>query len=81
MDMDVLPVCLSVYLSMHYLHAWCLQRPADTIKFPDIGVISVCELLHGCLELDPDPLEEQPVFLSAEPSLQPLVPWSSHCLW
>jgi hypothetical protein len=27
----------------------------------------------GCWELNPGPLEEQPVLLSAEPSLQPLI--------
>jgi hypothetical protein len=34
-------------------------------------VTDSCELPCGCWELNPDPLEEQPVFLSTEPSLQP----------
>jgi hypothetical protein len=32
-----------------------------------------CELPCGCWELNPGPLEEQPVLLSSEPSLQPKV--------
>jgi hypothetical protein len=34
-------------------------------------VTNNCELLCGCWELNQDPLEEQPVFLTTEPSLQP----------
>jgi hypothetical protein len=30
-----------------------------------------CELPYGCWELNSGPLEEQPVLLTAEPSLQP----------
>lgn len=30
-----------------------------------------CELLCGCWELNLSPLEEQPVFLTVEPSLEP----------
>jgi hypothetical protein len=29
-----------------------------------------CQLPHGCWELNPGPLEEQPVLLTTEPSLQ-----------
>ena len=32
-----------------------------------------CELPCGCWELNLDPLEEQPVLLTTEPSLQPLL--------
>lgn len=35
--------------------------------------IDGCEILCGCWELVPRPLEEQPVFLTTETSLQPLV--------
>ena len=37
----------------------------------DIGIKDICELLCVCWELNPDPLEEQPVILTTEPSLQP----------
>ena len=36
------------------------------------GVTDSCELPCGCWELNPDPLEEQPVLLTSEPSLIPL---------
>lgn len=33
-------------------------------------VTDSCELPHGCWESNPDPLQEQPVLLTTEPSLQ-----------
>jgi hypothetical protein len=39
---------------------------------PGPGVTDSCELLCGLWELNPGPLEEQPVVLTAEPSLQSL---------
>jgi hypothetical protein len=33
------------------------------------GLEEVCELPCGCWELNPGPLEEQPVFLTDDPSL------------
>ena len=36
-------------------------------------VIGICDLPYGCWELNPGPLEEQPVLLTAEPSLQSLL--------
>jgi hypothetical protein len=36
-----------------------------------LGVIDSCELLCGCWDLNPDPLEEQSVPLTTEPSFQP----------
>jgi len=38
---------------------------------PGTGVTDSCELTCGCWELKPGPLEEQPVLLTSEPSLQP----------
>ena len=35
-------------------------------------VIDRCELPCGCWEVNPGPLEEQPVFLTTELSFQPL---------
>jgi hypothetical protein len=37
-----------------------------------MGVTDSCELPCGCWELNPCLLEEQPVLLITEPSLQPL---------
>jgi hypothetical protein len=41
------------------------------VKVSDIGVTNSCKLPCGCWELNPGPLEEQPVLLTTEPSLQP----------
>jgi hypothetical protein len=38
---------------------------------PGTGVIDGCEQPYGYWDLNPGPLEEQPVLLTAEPSLQP----------
>ena len=39
-------------------------------QIPGTGVTDSCELPCGCWELNPGPLEEQPVLLTAEPSPQ-----------
>lgn len=54
--MCVLPVCLSVY----HICAGCPQMPESVIRSPRTGVTDSCELLCGCWELNPGPLEEQP---------------------
>ena len=40
---------------------------------PASGVTDGCELPCGCWESNPGPLEEQPVLLTTEPALQPLL--------
>ena len=47
------------------------QRPVEGIGSPGTGVIDGCEPLCGFWELNPDPLQEQLVPLTTEPSLQP----------
>ena len=49
-----------------YLHVYL-----DEVRSPGTGVSNSCELPCGCWELNPDTLEEPPVLLTAEPSLQP----------
>ena len=66
--MAVLPACTSV----HRLHARYLQRPEVGVRSPVTGVPDGSELPCGYWELDPGPLEEQPMLLTTEPSLQPL---------
>jgi hypothetical protein len=44
----------------------CLCEGVGTLG---IGVTDSCELSCGCWELNSSPLEEQPVLLTAEPSL------------
>lgn len=55
------------------MHAWCLQRPEEAIGSPETEVTDGegCAI-KGALGLKPSPLEEQPMLLSTEPSLQPL---------
>ena len=43
------------------------------VKCPATGVTDSCELPYGCWELNSGPLEEQPVLLTTEPSLQPQI--------
>ena len=45
----------------------CQKRASDHI-------IDSCKQPHGCWELNSGPLEEQPVYLTAAPSLQPPPP-------
>jgi hypothetical protein len=42
------------------------------LHFLELELIDNCMLPCGCWELNPSPLEEQPVLISTEPSLQPL---------
>lgn len=51
------------------MHAWCLGSPKEGIESPGTGVTYNCEP-NGCRESNQDLLQKQPVFLTAEPSLQ-----------
>ena len=44
----------------------------EDVRYPGTGVTDSCELPCGCWELNPGALEEQPVILATELSLQPL---------
>lgn len=57
-------------MSVHYMHAWCLKGPEECVGSFETGVKDRCETLCECWELNPDCLEEQPVLLTAETSLQ-----------
>ena len=50
---------------------WLHICPCEGVGSTGTGVTDSCELLCGCWELNPAPLKEQPVLLTAEPSLQP----------
>lgn len=41
------------------------------VRFPGNRIANSCEVPCGCWVLNPGPLEEQPVVLTTEPSLQP----------
>lgn len=66
LHMNILPACMSVY----HMHAWCWQRPEEDIGSPWTGVTGRCELPCGFWVLNLGPLEEQPMFSTAELSLQ-----------
>lgn len=56
-------------MSVHCLCARCLESRED-IGFLGIRVVDSSELLRWWSASNPDPLEEQPLLLTAEPSLQ-----------
>ena len=60
---------LSLSMSVHHMHAWCSQRPE---KSESLGNWSYrwWEPPCGCWKLNLKPLDEQPVLLTAVPSLQ-----------
>ena len=58
----------SFFLNVFSLHV-CL---CDGMKYSGTGVTERYELPCVCWELNQGPLEEQPVFLTPEPPLQPL---------
>jgi hypothetical protein len=49
-----------------------MQQLEDRVIFLGTGDTDGCELPCGYQELKPGPLDELPVFLTTEPSLQPL---------
>ena len=69
MCMGVLSDCVSVY-NVHVCHP---QRLEEGVRSVSISIIDGCELPCGCWDLNPGLLEEQPVLLTSEPTLQPLL--------
>lgn len=47
------------------------QGPEEVVECPRAGVIDHCEIKCGCWASNLRPLEERPMFLTAEPSLWP----------
>lgn len=56
-------------MSVDHLHAWCLQRLENIVKLPETGVTESSEPLSGCQKSNLDPLGEQLMLLTTEPSL------------
>lgn len=57
--------------------AWCLVSGSQDNRFPGTVVVGSYETPCDCRELNPDLLEEQPVPLTNEVFLQPLLSASS----
>ena len=64
--MCVLAVCMYAY----HFHVSCPWRPEEGTRFYSIGLENGCKSPCGCLELNPEPLEEQPVLSTAQSALQ-----------
>lgn len=65
--MSSLPVCMSV----HHSHAWCPKRPEEVVGSAGTVGKDCCELTYWCWESNLSPLEDQPMFLTAQQTLQP----------
>jgi hypothetical protein len=48
----------------------CPKRPEEGVRSPGTGVTDGCEPPCGCWEFNSGRMEEQPVFLTVDPSLQ-----------
>ena len=72
-------VCvLTAYLSVYHLHAW--SRSGEDVGSLGTGVTDGCELPCEYRESSLEPLEEQPVLLNPEASLQPVrMPFKNIC--
>lgn len=53
-------------------HCGCQERASDLLE-QESQFTGGSEPLYGCYELNPGSLQEQPVLVTAEPSLQPLL--------
>jgi hypothetical protein len=56
----------ALFACMNVPNAWSEEHTGS----PGTGVVDNCELPCGCWELNPGVLQEQPVFLTTESSLQ-----------
>jgi hypothetical protein len=56
---------------MHHTDAWCFWRPDDSFRSHRTGVTNGWDPSPRLWGLNPYPLEEEPVLLTTETSLQP----------
>lgn len=59
----------SACMSVHHIHAWCLRKPEEGVRFSQAGVAEGYVMRSGYWDLNLHPLEEQPWLLTAELSL------------
>lgn len=65
---DVLPAWMSMYMDVS--NVWCPWRPGGRVRCPGTGVTNSCQLPWRFWDLNPCPLKEKPVILTAEPALR-----------
>jgi hypothetical protein len=61
--------CFAYWYFVYPVCAWYPQSPKAGVKCPRPGIIDGLKLPRGCCESKLELLEEQPMFLNAEPSL------------
>lgn len=52
-------------MSVYYMDAWFIQRPEEGVKSPRTGVADGCKLPCECWGLNPGPVGQQPMHLTA----------------
>lgn len=69
-------------MDFYFILAFCLHMClCEVVRFPGTGIADSCELLRGCWESDPGPLEKQAVLLTTDPSMQPLYSAFFNCIY
>jgi hypothetical protein len=64
----IIIMCLCA-LPVYHVYTWYRKKSKGGVTSPETEVADSCELPFGCQESNPDPLEEQTVLLTTEPSL------------
>lgn len=65
-------MCVYSYMYVCVPYGYLVPKEAKHgVRSPGTGVTYGCEKSHGYWKLNPDPLPEQQVFLTSEPSLYP----------
>lgn len=64
-------MCVLTCMFVFDMGTWYPRKSRQDVRSPGTGVTYDCEKSHGYWKLNPDPLPEQQVLLTAEPSLYP----------
>lgn len=59
----------SACIGAHYVYAWYPWRSEEGTGYPGTGIMDSYESPCGCWESNSDPLQQQQVLLTTEPSL------------
>jgi hypothetical protein len=72
LSLSLFKISIYLFYVREYIHGHCLQTHQKRAMDP---ITDGCEPPCGCWDLNSGPLEEQPVLLAAEPSLQSRIFW------